>query len=899
MIPFLTSLCRNSIAYLFHALFFLVPLVFSSQTSELFELNKIWLTYTITILVAVLWITKMILQKQLRIQRTPLDIPIALFFISQTISTLFSLDLHTSLWGYYSRFNGGWYSTLTYVFLYYAFVSNMERKDVFRVIWVSMFSGLFVILWGLPSHFGGDPTCYLFRGSFDVSCWTEAFHPKVRIFSTLGQPDWIAAYIAILLPVAITLYYQTQLGVTTIRIFATTMLLGLYNFMWILPLTHMHVPSAFFSFITGKGLPFNGDPTCILYSTFTKPGFVKEASCDAHFLLQAPFLKPLAPLINSLFSLTSMHVLTTIAVLLLTIAILLPLFRKLAYIIGIFEEHKGNKHYKPQETIITKYSQYVLDERFSVWVRRIAFFLLATLFYLALMYSGSKSAFIGFWIANAVFWAAVFVLRLLPYKEYLQTAVLFTVTFLAISFFIAQPIPQLNPFTYQEVSKKLMAAKSQQQTAPTAQEQTQQVVAGELGGTDSGEIRLIVWEGAIAAWKAKPIFGYGVETFAFAYYRHRPAAHNLTSEWDYLYNKAHNEYLNYLATTGAVGLGTYLLLIGWFLWTTRGIIGKKQEHHGKDRLLSLGLLAGYGTILATNFFGFSVVIVNLYFFLIPAFFYLLYHLLPEKVYAYPTVISEKTIAHKKQFADDDPSIGQWLGIGTTAIVSLYLLWVLFAAWTGDTYYSLGTNYNRVREYQTARQYLLKALEYRTSEPMFYDELALATAYNAYLSALNKDENTARAQIQEAIRYSDQVIRDHPNNIVFWKTRVKIFVILGQLNPQFLTYALQAVQKAHTLAPTDARIGYSLGVLYSQNNDNTKALETLDEIIKLKPNYRDAYYAKAVIYRGLAVNKDGKVVNTDMQKKAVENVHVILEKIIPNDGPSVELLKQWGEKIPER
>jgi O-antigen ligase len=57
------------------------------------------------------------------------------------------------------------------------------------------------------------------------------------------------------------------------------------------------------------------------------------------------------------------------------------------------------------------------------------------------------------------------------------------------------------------------------------------------------------------------LFGTGVETFAYAYYFVRPQAHNLTSEWDYLYNKAHNEYLNYFATTGFIGLGTYLLVI--------------------------------------------------------------------------------------------------------------------------------------------------------------------------------------------------------------------------------------------------------------------------------------------------------------------------------------------------
>src|SRR5207253_1588567 len=121
----------------------------------------------------------------------------------QIISTIHSLDPYISWWGYYSRFNGGLLSTITYVLLYYAFVSNLGKKQVSKILQVSLFYGLFVSLWGLPAHFGYDLTCFLFRGTPDVSCWTDAFQPKARIFSTMGQTDWLAAYLLILIPVAI------------------------------------------------------------------------------------------------------------------------------------------------------------------------------------------------------------------------------------------------------------------------------------------------------------------------------------------------------------------------------------------------------------------------------------------------------------------------------------------------------------------------------------------------------------------------------------------------------------------------------------------------------------------------------------------------------------------------
>ncbi len=96
----LISFCNRIIEYSFYALFLLVPLVFSGATSELFEFPKMWLTFGLTILIVTAWIGKMIIEKRIRIQRTPLDIPILLFLASQIISTIFSIDRYISLWGY-------------------------------------------------------------------------------------------------------------------------------------------------------------------------------------------------------------------------------------------------------------------------------------------------------------------------------------------------------------------------------------------------------------------------------------------------------------------------------------------------------------------------------------------------------------------------------------------------------------------------------------------------------------------------------------------------------------------------------------------------------------------------------------------------------------------------------
>src|SRR3990167_1778184 len=93
--------------YLYYLLFFITPFIMYSGTSELFEFNKMIYIYLITSSILCIWILRMASQGRILFKRTPFDIPIVLFFLSQLLSTLFSIDMHTSIFGYYGRFNGG------------------------------------------------------------------------------------------------------------------------------------------------------------------------------------------------------------------------------------------------------------------------------------------------------------------------------------------------------------------------------------------------------------------------------------------------------------------------------------------------------------------------------------------------------------------------------------------------------------------------------------------------------------------------------------------------------------------------------------------------------------------------------------------------------------------------
>src|SRR3990167_10222386 len=189
------------ITYSFYLLFFLTPLFWTSLNHELFEFNKMFLTYGFTVIIVGAWFLKIINRKSLIINRTPLDIPLLLFLGANILSTIFSIDTHTSIWGYYSRLNGGLLSIISYLLLYWAFVSNMDKEKVFTLLKFALASGVIVSLWGILEHFGVSPSCVILRGEFNASCWVQDV--QARVFASLGQPNWIAAFLVAVFPLTL------------------------------------------------------------------------------------------------------------------------------------------------------------------------------------------------------------------------------------------------------------------------------------------------------------------------------------------------------------------------------------------------------------------------------------------------------------------------------------------------------------------------------------------------------------------------------------------------------------------------------------------------------------------------------------------------------------------------
>ncbi|OGG16901.1 hypothetical protein A3D78_06495 [Candidatus Gottesmanbacteria bacterium RIFCSPHIGHO2_02_FULL_39_14] len=676
----------------FYLLFFLIPLIFTPVNYELFEYNKMMLTYSLTLIITSAWLIKMIKQKSFIVRRTPLDLPLSVFLLSQIVSTVFSWDRHVSFFGYYSRFNGGLLSTISYLLLYFAFVSNFPPEKIGKLLKFIFTSSLLVSVYGILERLG-----------IDKNIWVQDV--QNRVFSTLGQPNWLAAYLAVLIPISISEIFKTKYAI-----------------------------------------------------------------------------------LNTILSL---------------------------------------------------------------------------IFFLTLIFTKSRSGFLGLSFGLLVFWSLQFYIYK---KKILKSFIIYNSLFIILIFLFGVPLSQISRYTLPELSK----TKTNRPSEISAKPLGSSVI--DIGITESSTIRNIVWRGALDIFKDYPLFGTGVETFAVSYFKYRPVEHNMTSEWDFLYNKAHNEFLNYAATTGIFGLGSYLLFIFVFLfWFIKNFqrpatnLPVEASAKAGDQRLTIGLFSAWLTIVITNFFGFSVVIIQLLFYLIPAMIFLL------------AAITTSPNSIKKYFpAASYQKIMTFL----TVMFGTYLLFRLGQFWLADYYFAKGNLAARAQEYLPAYKNIKKALLLNQNEPLYLDEIAFPAAQIglAYFSE-NRATESARF-INEAIASNQKALLISPRNVNFWKTRTRILYALSIVNQNYLNQSVISLEKAKELSPTDPKIRYNLALMYDAAADRQKAYRELEETIRLKVNYRDAYLAQAVFYK-----------RDNQNQKALQALNFILTRINPADEEALNLLKE--------
>lgn len=364
-------------------------------------------------------------------------------------------------------------------------------------------------------------------------------------------------------------------------------------------------------------------------------------------------------------------------------------------------------------------------------------------------------------------------------------------------------------------------------------------------GTDSFSIRTIVWEGALKVWQRYPATGSGPATFAYSFYKDRPAQHNLVSEWDFLYNKAHNEFLNYLAETGIIGFSSYLIFLlgtAYLLWKN----GLKYKSWANSSWMVLVSILG---LSAVHFFGFSIAATNLLLFTLP-------------VLALNPKTKEKEIKSK-----DLSSWWQYLAIILAVIICFNVLKSVSNFWSADRLYKKSKDQQLESQYLNASQSLQEAIKISSGEAIYYDELADVYSILSFQYEVIGKTDVSSQLAEAAIENSNYALLLNPRHLNFYKTRARVFLVLAQSDPKYYADAEHTLLSAIELSPNDAKLYYNLGLVQKEMGKLKESQESLEKTVFLKPNYLKARSELANLYA-----------ETNQAEKSLEQFDFILDHL---------------------
>ena len=606
--------------------------------------------YFFAALILVLTLIKFTLEGKIAFPKNWVFLSLLVFVIFQIIPAFTSIDKFTSVAGYPSRLNGGLLSQFAYLVIFTCALINLDVAKAKKTLATLVLSALAVSLWGIPGHFGYDPSCYVLTGKLTSACWQKEFDPQVRIFSTMGQPNWLASYLVLVLPFSV------------------------------------------------------------------------------YFVLIVKRLK-----------------------------------------------------------------------------LKIFFLATALILFTALIMTTSRAGLSGLLVGSVLLTLLLLLHSLKTLKQNFLWLGIFAAGLILITAFF-------GGFLFSRIQEALL--KNQKTINQPAT--NYQLPATSLGGTESGTIRLIVWKGAVEAFKHRPILGFGPETFAYSYYLFRPQEHNKTTEWNFFYNKAHNEFLNYLAGIGAVGTSLYFAFLVITLMAFYKLIRKSKEESAI--LLSAGFasVAGYQTSI---FFGFSTVTSQLIFYLTIAL---------VLIYAN----SQKLATFKLNF----PSQAKYITSSLLVIIGIFCLAIPIRFFLADLLIARAKQGTSVNISQAVKDYESGVNIFPFKNPFYLADNAYAQAI--YATGF-EDKNVSQNFAERSSNLIQQSLNLAPNNLIVARRAANAFFILAEENNEYGQKALDVGRKLTELAPTDPQSYYTLAQIQAGVGKTDEAKKTLETALSLKADYLEA------------------------------------------------------------
>lgn len=209
----------------------------SSNTMDFFSYYKsLWILILTGI--AVLAFGIMLFNKSIKIYKTKIYIPIALYSVLVILSAIFSDYSQISIWGFVERYEG-MLAIISYMVILFVTINMVNNKSAVKVILIALIcSALIIGIIGILQYLGHDFYKSLTGKKLMLPKQYQNLAPKLKfqfgdkiIYSSLYHYNYVGSYMAMLFPLTFTLFlliknrfYKILMAIVTVIMFLNLML---------------------------------------------------------------------------------------------------------------------------------------------------------------------------------------------------------------------------------------------------------------------------------------------------------------------------------------------------------------------------------------------------------------------------------------------------------------------------------------------------------------------------------------------------------------------------------------------------------------------------------------------------------------------------------------------------
>jgi len=181
------------------------PIFFAPFVYGTFQVGESFLFQVLVEVLCFIWLLKIIINwsgfsfkklKEIVLKFKPI-LPALIFILILGLATIFSQSLHYSFWGYYTRKMGYLIWLHFFIFFLILFFNLKTTKQIARIFYIIILTASLVVLYGFLQVLG-----------LDFLNWSEPPSLGYRVFSTLGQPNFLASWLLLVFPVILWIIFR-------------------------------------------------------------------------------------------------------------------------------------------------------------------------------------------------------------------------------------------------------------------------------------------------------------------------------------------------------------------------------------------------------------------------------------------------------------------------------------------------------------------------------------------------------------------------------------------------------------------------------------------------------------------------------------------------------------------